>query len=120
MNWPNEFSKEIRARILHFLWRQWAQLGLASAQVEQRDNWIVDPEALILATCEFGRYDARLFDEMLDWLLINANFVNIPRAKSLKKRFAKFSSGELAAEPLPVCGNISPLKEEQRPSLILN
>lgn len=37
---------------------------------------IVDPEALVVATAEFGRWDARLFDEMLDWLVANAAYVD--------------------------------------------
>jgi hypothetical protein len=70
-----------------FLWRQWAQLGLSTFVVEGRDGWVLDPEALILCTSEFGRCDPRLFDEMLDWILKNARFVNFPRLKSLHRRF---------------------------------
>jgi len=83
---PKHYRAQIRDRLLLFLWRQWAQLGLASAQVETRDNWITDPEALLLLTATLGRWDPRLFDEAIDWLVKNARFFNLPRLKSLSKR----------------------------------
>lgn len=81
------FSTELVKRVVFFLWRQWGQLGLASASVEPRDGWVVDPEALLLLSATFARHDPRLFDETMDWLLKNANFVNIPRLKSLLRRY---------------------------------
>ena len=83
----NEFNLNLRKYLVHFLWRQWAQLGVASASVEKEDGWIIDPEALWLFSATFARYDARLFDEILDWILKNAAFINIPRLKSLARRF---------------------------------
>ena len=83
---PKDYSRELRDRLLAFLWRQWAQLGLASAQVETRDGWVVDPEALLHLTATLGRWDPRLFDEAIDWLAKNARFFNMPRLKSLAKR----------------------------------
>ncbi|MBN1670147.1 MAG: hypothetical protein JXR37_03900 [Kiritimatiellae bacterium] len=88
----SDFNSEFRARCIAFLWRQWAQLGLASATVERRDGWITDPEALILLTGTVGRWDPRLFDEVIDWLAKNASFVNVPRLKSLL-RVNRFESG---------------------------
>lgn len=81
------FSTDLVKRVVFFLWRQWGQLGLASTSVEPRDGWVVDPEALLLLSSTFARHDPRLFDEIMDWLLKNANFVNIPRLKSLLRRF---------------------------------
>ena len=77
----NEFNLNLRKYLVHFLWRQWAQLGVAYASVEKEDWWIIDPEALWLFSATFARYDARLFDEILDWILKNAAFINIPRLK---------------------------------------
>lgn len=82
-----DFSAEFVRRVVHFLWRQWGQVGLASASVEPRDRWIVDPEALLLLGSTFARHDPRLFDETMDWLLRNAAFVNLSRLKSLQRRF---------------------------------
>ena len=83
---PKDYREELRERLLSFLWRQWAQLGLASAQVKTRDDWVIDPEALLLLTGTLGRWDPRLFDEAIDWLVKNARFFNLPRLKSLSKR----------------------------------
>lgn len=91
---PSEFNFEIRERLLSFLWRQWAQLGLASAEVARRDGWAIDPEALLLLTCTAGRWDPRLFDEAIDWTNKNSRFINIPRLKSLLKRYG-FRSGQI-------------------------
>lgn len=83
----HEFSTALVKRVGEFLWRQWGQVGLASASVEPRDGWVVDPEALLLLSSSFARYDPRLFDEIMDWVSKNANFVNVPRLKSLLRRF---------------------------------
>lgn len=96
---PSEYSREVREKLLLFLWRQWAQLGLASASVEERDGWVIDPEALLLLTCTAGRWDPRLFDETIDWTNKNSRFINMPRLKSLLKRYG-FRSGQ-------VCGAIA-------------
>jgi hypothetical protein len=83
----NEFNSNLKKYLVHFLWRQWAQLGLAAASTGKKDGWIIDPEALWLFSATFARYDARLFDEILDWISKNATFINIPRLKSLARRF---------------------------------
>jgi hypothetical protein len=70
--------------ILDFLWRQWSTLGIAgSARCE--DRWIIDPEALIVFSLNFARYDSRLFDEILDWLIINAKWIDIQRLRGILK-----------------------------------
>lgn len=79
------FNDELVRRVVRFLWRQWGQVGLAAADVEPRDGWIIDPEALLLVSATFARHDPRLFDEIMDWLIRNAAFINIPRLKSLHR-----------------------------------
>jgi len=80
-----EFRTLYLERLLSFLWRQWSALGVAGYG-ETRDNWAIDPEALLLFTLSVGRYDARLFDEVLDWLDTNGNFINIQRLKMIVRR----------------------------------
>ncbi|MBE0418337.1 MAG: hypothetical protein IBX63_11285, partial [Coriobacteriia bacterium] len=46
--------------ILGLLWAQWTELGVGGTKGTARS--LVDPEALLLATTVFGRYEARLFD----------------------------------------------------------
>jgi hypothetical protein len=64
--------------VLNLIWRQWSSLGVAGrARVE--DRWLVDPEALLLLTCTAGRRDARVFDEVLDWLQQFGGWINTQR-----------------------------------------
>jgi len=79
--------------LLHFLWRQWAAIGVAG-HTETRSKWIIDPEALLLFTCTIGRYDARLFDEVLDWLDVNGNFINIQRLRNILTK-EKYAGGKV-------------------------
>src|SRR4030066_2376816 len=68
--------------ILSFLWRQWSALGvLGEARAE--DPWIIDPEPLLLFSLEMGRYEPRLFDEVLDWLVINGTWVDLQRLRGI-------------------------------------
>lgn len=73
-----EFSK----RLLDFVWSQWGQMGLL-ASTDRRDRWAADPEALLLLTFEVAREDPRLFDEVLDWLLVNERWVSLQRFRNL-------------------------------------
>ena len=77
-----EFRENYLERLLSFLWRQWSALGVAGYGTSD-DQWFIDPEALLLFTCHLGRYDARLFDEVLDWLNTNGNSINIQRLRNI-------------------------------------
>ena len=71
--------------LLDFLWRAWASVGITghgNSSIKQ----IVDPEALLLFTASLGRYDQRLFDEVLEWLHINGRFINIQRLKNIMRK----------------------------------
>jgi hypothetical protein len=76
------FKEEFRNRLLGFLWRQWSALGVAGHDAGN-DAWLMDPEALLLLTGSLGRYDPRLFDEVLDWLEENGRFINVMRLKRI-------------------------------------
>jgi DNA-binding MarR family transcriptional regulator len=78
----NEFRTLYLDKLLSFLWRQWFALGVAGYG-DTEDNRVIDPEALLLFTFSIGRYDARLFDEVLDWLNTNGDFINIQRLKMI-------------------------------------
>lgn len=71
-------------RALDFAWSSWAQLGVA-AQPAAEDARAADPEALIVFTFEVGRHDARLFDEVLDWLRENERLVSVQRLRNLAR-----------------------------------
>lgn len=55
------------------------------ARAERRDPWAIDPEALLLFTLEIGRDDPRLFDEVLDWLVVNERLVSVRRLRNLAR-----------------------------------
>ena len=73
-----DFRDLFLENILNFLWRQWSALGvLGEARAE--DPWVIDPEPMLLFTLEMGRYEPRLFDEVLDWLVVNGRWIDIQR-----------------------------------------
>ena len=82
----NKFKQELLDSILELLWRQWTQLGVAGA-VNSKDDWVLDPEALLIFSAHFARYDQRLYDLVIDWLQCNGESINLPRLKALLKRF---------------------------------
>lgn len=68
--------------LLDFVWREWGQMGVF-ADHRFESPWAQDPEALLLLTLEAGRNDARVFDETLDWLAVNAGLVSQQRLRNL-------------------------------------
>ncbi|MBI3292482.1 MAG: hypothetical protein HYZ73_06700 [Elusimicrobia bacterium] len=74
-------------QLLAFLWRQWSQLGvLGETAVE--DEWVLDPEALLAFSLQLARYEPRLFDEILSWLLINGDKLDASRLKNIVKQYS--------------------------------
>ncbi len=74
---------EVTAALLELAWEQWSQMGLSAAPPERREERAADPEALLLFTLHTGRSDPRLFDEVLDWLALNAPLVSTQRLRNL-------------------------------------
>lgn len=84
---PHSFNSRIRELLLDLVWQQWSLLGVAGHS-QKTPNWTVDLEALVLITTTHGRSDPRLFDEMLDWLWGNAQWVNVQRLQNIRKQLA--------------------------------
>lgn len=80
---PNS-SEDLRRSIVDLLWRQWSALGVAG-HVVQGGNAAVDPEALVLFSTVFARHDARLFDEVADWLQKNGDWINLLRMARIQR-----------------------------------
>jgi hypothetical protein len=93
------FRDRFRELALDFLWRQWSALGVAG-HTRGDDNWIIDPEALLLITTTLGRYDPRLFDESLDWLGANGPFINLQRLQNLGRNLGQRGVLEVIAAHL--------------------
>jgi len=75
---------EFTERIVSDLWGEWSAFGVAG-YARSSHSWVIDPEALLLLTTRFGRYDARLFDEVCDWLRGNGHALSVQRLRHLMK-----------------------------------
>jgi DNA-binding transcriptional ArsR family regulator len=78
----SELRDEFQESLAGFLWDEWAQMGV-SASTSRHDTWATDPEALLLLTFEVGRGEPRLFEEVLDWMLVNERLLSVQRLRNL-------------------------------------
>ncbi len=92
----SNYRAQLIERLLRFLWRQWSALGVAG-HARTDDPWIIDPEALLLFSSTVARHDARLFDEILDWLHRSGSWINLQRLGTLQKEEQLGDPGLLAA-----------------------
>ncbi len=78
------FKDNFNEALLKLLWSHWSALGVAGygGKVDQ----MLDPEALILMTASVARFDPRLFDAMIEWMMVNERMINISRMQTLMKR----------------------------------
>jgi len=77
-----DFRNLFLENILNFLWRQWSALGvLGEARI--KDTWLYDPEPMLLFSLEMGRYESRLFDEVVDWLIVNNKWIDMQRLRGI-------------------------------------
>jgi hypothetical protein len=79
------FRNEFSERVLNFVWGQWCQIGVAGS-VTRKGQWVIDPEPLLAFTTEVARRDARMFDEVLDWLVTNGRWINTQRLSTIVKQ----------------------------------
>jgi len=80
--WPEGLLESVK----EIMWSQWSALG-AYLTAEPARRSVIDPEALLVATSAFGRHDARLFDEAMDWLIINDKIMKPWRLKRIARAF---------------------------------
>jgi len=77
-----DYRLEFREELLQLLWRQWTALGVAG-QMSPWRRTPLDPEALLAISCTAARHDVRLFDAILDWLVINGRYLNAQRMRRI-------------------------------------
>ena len=70
--------------ILDFLWRQWSAIGVLG-EARAKESWVIDLEALLVFTLDLARYEPRLFDEVMDWLVTNGQWIDIQRLRGILK-----------------------------------
>ncbi len=78
----SSLSHHLSDQLVAFAWEEWAQMGVL-ATPHRRSPWAQDPEALIVFTLEVARADARLFDELMDWLLVNESLLSVRRLRAM-------------------------------------
>lgn len=78
-----EYKQQLFNAVQSLLWRQWTALGIPGHIPVPDSELILDPEALLIFSAEFARYDQRLYDLILDWLQIHSPQINIQRLKAL-------------------------------------
>lgn len=88
MKQQNELAQKIIDNILGLLWGQWTSAGAGTSYSLYR-GYVLDPEALICATCYFGRYDARIFDLMIDWMVDNRKLIIPKRLTNISSSFGE-------------------------------
>ena len=80
-----DFRDIFLENIMGFLWRQWSNIGVLG-EASVREQWIIDPEALLIFTLEVGRHEPRLFDEVMDWLVTNGHWIDTQRLKGILRK----------------------------------
>ncbi len=80
------FRSELTEKLLDFIWRQWSQLGTAGSSWDYPENWVIDPEALLAFSSDMARHDARVFDEIMDWMKRNGHWINTQRLSKIIAR----------------------------------
>jgi hypothetical protein len=75
-------SSRLSNQLVAFAWDEWAQMGLL-ATPHRGSPWAQDPEALIVFTLEVARAEPRLFDELMDWMLVNESFLSVRRLRAM-------------------------------------
>ena len=95
-DWLIKSKDQFQDCIFDFLWRQWSTLGVAGV-TKSKDNRIIDPEALLLFSLSACRYEPRLFDEIIDWLFQNGQFINVQRLQQIQKKYDFHCGPQLSA-----------------------
>jgi hypothetical protein len=95
-DWLIKSKDHFQEQIFDFLWRQWSMLGVAGI-AKPEDNRIIDPEALLLFSLSICRHEPRLFDEIIDWLFQNGQFVNVQRLQQIQKKYDFHCGPQLSA-----------------------
>lgn len=81
-----KFKDDFLDATLDFLWTAWSGFGVQGAS-SGKIKKVLDPEALLLFTMYFAVYDQRLMDEVIDWLTVNAGWLNYRRLNNLSSRW---------------------------------
>lgn len=112
-------------RLLSLLWGVWTAIGVPGWSSDDfRMDFLIDPEAFIIAAAHFGEHDVRLRDAVIDWCV--SFFPAIPRGRlknllgeqptRVQANFGPFAATVNSLSSARWPGASSPLKVEQRPT----
>lgn len=91
-----DFKTELQHSVLELLWRQWAALGVAAHHTPTRNDYAIDPEALLLFSSVFCRHDQRLYDLAAAWLIEYGLLLNPVRLRTLLRKNETIEPASLA------------------------
>jgi hypothetical protein len=105
----------LQSALLNRAWIQWISLGVDA--VGERDDAVVDPEALIALTAELGDADARLRDVSTDWCVAYGRYINGSRLKQVARELGTppEAIGEYVATVTAAGGPGWPMATQPRP-----
>lgn len=105
----------LQGALLNRAWIQWIAIGVDA--VGERDDGVVDPEALIALTAELGDADARLRDVSTDWCVAYGRYVNGSRLKQVARELGTppEAIGEYVATVAAAGGPAWPMATQPRP-----
>ena len=107
-------ASALGSALLNRAWAQWISFGVDA--VGERDDAVVDPEALIALTAELGEADARLRDVSTDWCVEYGRYVNGSRLKQVthELRTPPEAIGEYVATVAAAGGPTWPMATQPR------
>lgn len=108
-------ASALQNALLNRAWIQWIALGVDA--VGERDDAVVDPEALIALTAELGDADARLRDVSTDWCVAYGRYVNGSRLRQVTRELGTppETIGEYVATVAASGGPSWPMATQPRP-----
>ncbi len=77
-----QFRDKLLDQTLTYLWGEWNALGVIGTANKNKD-FILDPETLLVFSLQLGRYEPRLFDEILSWLIENGHWLDASRLRRI-------------------------------------
>jgi len=84
---PKEFKKHLIETAISILWDQWEKLG-AWISPEERLKFYSDPEAAIVFSWYFSRYEKRIQKISEEWISANKEHLNTVRLKRMSKELS--------------------------------
>jgi hypothetical protein len=111
----DQSTRSLQSALLNRAWIQWIALGVDA--VGERDDAVIDPEALIALTAELGDADARLRDASTDWCVSYGRYINGARLKQVTRELGTppEAIGEYVATVAAAGGPAWPMATHPRP-----